>query len=532
MEQCASVELKKITKTFGSVIANEDVDLKVQSGEIHALLGENGAGKSTLMNMLSGIYNPDSGSIFIRGKEVQFSSPKQSILYGIGMVHQHFKLVERFTAKENIIAGNKGNFFTKNKEVDKKILDLCEKYDLQIALDKRVSEMSIAEKQMLEIIKVLYKGADILILDEPTAVLMPQEVSRLFNIVRRMKEKGCAVIIITHKLNEVMALCDKVSVLRKGKNIKTLNISDTNVSELTELMVGYKSDLKIERINSKEKASIYDVKNISVKNNLGMKMLNNVSFSINEGEILGVAGVAGSGQKELCEALFGLEKVESGKLIFKGQDITNKPPRDVYNKGIRIGLIPEDRLGMGLIGSMGIVDNLLLREYHSQKGLILKRSELRDKAISMVDQLEIKTPGIDHPAKQLSGGNIQKILLGREISMSPDMLITSYAVRGLDIGATYQIYDLLNKEKEKGVSILFVGEDLDVLLELCDRIMVLCDGKLTGIVKAKDATKERIGMMMAGNIEEVIDDKEDVSSEKIKNDFEEIINIKGGDFHD
>ncbi|OOM81092.1 ABC transporter ATP-binding protein [Clostridium sp. BL-8] len=524
MEQCVSVELKKITKTFGSVIANEDVDLKVQSGEIHALLGENGAGKSTLMNMLSGIYNPDSGSIFIGGKKVQFKSPKESIEYGIGMVHQHFKLVERFTAKENIIAGNKGKFFTKNKEVDKNILSLCEKYNLKIELNKRVSDMSIAEKQMLEIIKVLYKGANVLILDEPTAVLMPQEVGRLFNIVRRMKEQGCAVIIITHKLHEVMELCDKVSVLRKGKNIKTLNICDTNINELTELMVGHKSDLKIDKVTSNKKELLYEIKNISIRNSLGAKVIDNVSFCMNEGEILGVAGVAGSGQKELCEALFGLQKVESGKLIFKGEDITNKPPREVHNKGIRMGLIPEDRLGMGLVGSMGIVDNLLLKKYYEQKGLFLKRNELKDTALKMVEQLEIKTPGIDHPVKQLSGGNIQKILLGREISLSPDVLITSYAVRGLDIGATYQIYDLLNKEKEKGVSILFVGEDLDVLLELCDRIMVLCGGKLIGIVNAQDAAKEQIGMMMAGYIEEATLD----SNEK---ELKKIAKEEGGGLH-
>lgn len=524
MEQCVSVELKKITKTFGSVIANEDVDLKVQSGEIHALLGENGAGKSTLMNMLSGIYNPDSGSIFIGGKKVQFKSPKESIEYGIGMVHQHFKLVERFTAKENIIAGNKGKFFTKNKKVDKNILSLCEKYNLKIELNKRVSDMSIAEKQMLEIIKVLYKGANILILDEPTAVLMPQEVSRLFNIVRRMKEQGCAVIIITHKLHEVMELCDKVSVLRKGKNIKTLDIANTNINELTELMVGHKSDLNIDKVFSNKNELIYDIKSISVKNKLGIKVIDNISFNMKEGEILGVAGVAGSGQKELCEALFGLQKIESGKLEFKGEDITNISPREVYKKGIRIGLIPEDRLGMGLVGSMGIVDNLLLKKYYEQKGLIIKRDDLRNKAKNMVDQLEIKTPGIDHPVKQLSGGNIQKILLGREISLSPDVLITSYAVRGLDIGATYQIYDLLNKEKEKGVSILFIGEDLDVLLELCDRIMVLCGGKLIGIVNAQDAAKEQIGMMMAGHIEEATLD----SNEK---ELKKIAKEEGGGLH-
>lgn len=504
MNALAMIELKKITKTFGTVIANENVDLVVQKGEIHALLGENGAGKSTLMNMLSGIYSPDSGSIFIQGKEVSFSSPKESIACGIGMVHQHFKLVERLTARENIIAGNTEKAFLSKKVADQKILELCNKYDLKVELSKRVQDMSVGEKQMLEIIKVLYKGADILILDEPTAVLIPQEVERLFSIIKRMKKEGCSIIIITHKLHEIMAICDKVSVLRKGKNIKTLDIKSTTPKELTELMVGGHVDLEIERLPIKDQKPIYEIKNLTVVNKEGIKSLEDINFTMNTGEILGVAAVAGSGQKELCEALFGLLKIKQGELVFKGENITGNSPRVIYKKGISMSSVPEDRLGMGLVGSMDIVDNLLLKEYYTQKGLFIKRSGLKDKAKQLVERLQVSTPSIYHPVKQLSGGNIQKVLLGREIYLDPEVLITSYPVRGLDIGATYQIYELLSEQKKKGVSVLFVGEDLDVLLSLSDRILVLCGGKVMGIVEAKDVTKEEIGMMMAGHtLEEV-----------------------------
>ncbi|WP_070000143.1 ABC transporter ATP-binding protein [Cellulosilyticum sp. I15G10I2] len=507
MRESVMVELKQITKTFGTVLANEDVDLIVQKGEIHALLGENGAGKSTLVNMLSGIYSPDSGSIFIRGQQMNFSSPRESIACGIGMVHQHFKLVDRLTAKENIIAGNKGKIFTSGKEIEKEIMALCERYDLSVELSKRVQDMSVGEKQMLEIIKVLYRGADILILDEPTAVLIPQEVERLFNIIRRMKKEGCAVIIITHKLGEVMALCDKVTVLRKGKNAATVDIAGTNPKHLTELMVGGSVDLAIQRTESENKKPIYEINNVTVTNKEGVKALKDISFTMYTSEILGVAAVAGSGQKELCEALFGLLKLSQGELVFKGENITGKTPREIYKKGISMSSVPEDRLGMGLVGSMDIVDNLLLKEYYTQKGLFITRKPLREKARELVKRLQVSTPGIHHPVKQLSGGNIQKVLLGREIYLDPDVLITSYPVRGLDIGATYQIYDLLNEQKAKGVSVLFVGEDLDVLLNLSDRILVLCDGKITGLVDAKDTTKEEIGMMMAGHTLADVKDK-------------------------
>lgn len=499
MSKAVVVKMEGITKVFGKVVANEDVNLTVRSGEIHALLGENGAGKSTLMNMLSGIYSPDSGSIFIRGKQVQFTSPKQAIESGIGMVHQHFKLVDRFKAKENIIAGEKGNWFTQKGTVDNKILKLCEKFNLAIDLNKKVQDMSVGEKQMLEIIKVLYRGADILILDEPTAVLTPQEVDRLFDIVRRMKEQGCAVIIITHKLHEVMSLCDKVTILRRGKSIRTVDISETNPKHLTELMVGHATDLQITRNEVKSTKNVYEVKNLTILDKEKVKVLENVSFNLQSGKILGVAGIAGSGQKELCEALVGLQSLENGELLYEGVNLVGQKPREIYKKGISMSFIPEDRLGMGLVGTMGIVDNLLLKEYHSQKGFFVDRKSLKERAKDLVKRLQVKTPGIEHPVKQLSGGNIQKVLLGREIEANPHVLITAYAVRGLDIGATHQIYDLLNEQKDKGVAIMYVGEDLDVLLQLCDDILVLCDGKVSGVVESKKATRELVGLMMAGS---------------------------------
>lgn len=497
MNQTVVVKLEQITKRFGTVMANEDVNLTLREGEIHALLGENGAGKSTLMNMLSGIYAPDSGFIFVRSEKVNFTSPKSAIAKGIGMVHQHFKLVESFTAKENIIAGS-GNFLTHgNVEVDK-INELCKKYALTIDSDKKVCDMSVSEKQMLEIIKVLYRGCDILILDEPTAVLTPQEVQKLFDIVRRMKADGKSIIIITHKLNEVMALCDEVTVLRKGKVAATVDIAQTSTTHLTQLMVGHSEVLSITRNEPKDPKVVYEIEDLTIKNKEGVTLLNQLSMQLRSGEILGVAGVAGSGQKELCEALVGLRQLETGRLIFEGEDVTLCKPRQICEKGISMSFVPEDRLGMGLVGNMDIVDNILLKEYHTQKGFLLNKKGVKAKAEAMVEKLSVKTPSILHPIKMLSGGNIQKVLLGREIEASPRVLITAYAVRGLDIGSTHQIYDLINEQKEKGVAVLFVGEDLDVLMQLCDRIMVMCNGDVTGIVKASEVTKEELGMMMGG----------------------------------
>jgi len=497
-EKKVLIDVHDITKTFGKVIANRNVSLKFYSNEIHSILGENGAGKSTLMNMLSGIYTPDSGSIFVKGRRVKFNLPKDSIEMGIGMIHQHFKLVDVLTAKENIIAGQNGSFFINGKKLSKEIKEISEKYGLEISPDKKVYNMSVAEKQRLEILKVLYRGADVLILDEPTAVLTPQETDRLFNIIRKMKDAGCAVIIITHKLNEVMEISDKITVLRKGEVAGTLKKEDVSPKQLADMMVGRAIDLSIDRVETEQKETVLKVEELLARGEDNTIALDKVSFEIKSGEILGVAGVAGSGQKELCEAIAGLYSVSEGEIIYKGQSIVGKNPRDIIKMGISMSFIPEDRLGMGLIASMDIVDNVLLKEYQNQKGLILSRKHAKNKANRIVEKLNIATPDINHPVRKLSGGNIQKVLLGREIETNPNLIITAYPARGLDIGAAYTVYDLLNEQKSKGVGILFIGEDLDVLMELCDRILVLCEGKITGIVDAKTVTKEDLGFMMAG----------------------------------
>ena len=492
------VEMKNISKIFGSVKANQNVNLTVKQGEVHALLGENGAGKSTLMNMLSGIYSPDGGSIFIHGKEVKFNSPKDSIKMGIGMIHQHYRLVDVLTAKENIILGQKGRFFIKEKKLSKEIKDISRKFDLQIDPDKKIYDMSVGEKQNVEIFKVLYRGADILILDEPTAVLTPQETKKLFKIINNMKKQGCAVIIITHKLNEVMEISDRVTILRKGETIKTVETKSSTPKILTDLMVGKSTDLSIERVETKKTKSILSIKNLVAEDREKVEVLKDISFELKAGEILGVAGVSGSGQKELCEAIAGLYPVTNGSITYMDENIVGKTPRQIIKKGISMSFIPEDRLGMGLVASMDMVDNLILKTYLNQKGFIINRKPAEEQAKLLIKKLEIKTPGIDHPIKQLSGGNIQKVLLGREIELNPQVLITAYPVRGLDIGASHTIYDLLNEQKKKGVGVLFIGEDLDVLMALSDRIMVLCDGEIQGIVEASKITKEEIGLMMAG----------------------------------
>ncbi|NLP30288.1 MAG: ABC transporter ATP-binding protein [Clostridiales bacterium] len=499
MEPVKAIEMKGISKAFGSVKANEDVNLTVYNGEVHALLGENGAGKSTLVNMLSGIYRPDSGTVSIYGEEVGFTSPKDSIAMGIGMIHQHFKLIDVMTAKENIILGKNQGLITRNKYISNEIKKVSDQYGLDIDLDKKVYNMSVGEKQTLEIIKVLYRGAKILILDEPTAVLTPQEIKKLFTIVRNMKEQGCAVVIITHKLNEVMEISDRVTVLRRGRSVGTVETSKVDTSTLIEMMVGKKVDLAIKKEKTADaKKLLLEVDNLHVKNSEQKYALEDISFKLYSGEILGVAGVAGSGQKEICETIAGLTKAEKGRIIFEGEDIIGKSPREIIRLGIRMGFIPEDRLGMGLVGSMDIVHNMILKDYHNQPGIFLRRGPSVKKATEIVDKLEIQTPSINYPVKKLSGGNIQKVLLGREIDSNPKVLITAYPVRGLDIGASYKIYDLLNEQKRKGVGVLFIGEDLDVLMDLCDRVMVFCIGKVAGIVNPDEVTKEDIGLLMTG----------------------------------
>lgn len=492
-----AIECKNIRKTFGSVVANDNIDLNVRYGEILALLGENGSGKTTLMNMLSGIYHPDSGSISVGGKEVNINSPVDSTALGIGMIHQHFKLVDVFSASDNIVLGTKENKLPP-KVLRDKIKNISIKLGLEIDPDKKIYDMSVSEKQTVEILKVIYRGAKILILDEPTAVLTPQETEKLFNILRKMKEDGCAIIIITHKLNEVLSISDRVTILRKGVSIETVNTSETNEKQLTELMVGRPVSLEIERKDIDKKDTILKVVDLTVKSSDGTIALDDISFEIKTGEILGVAGIAGSGQKELCETIAGLMPAKQGAILYKKENLLGKSPSEIIKLGISMSFVPEDRLGMGLVASMGMVDNMLLKSYQNKKGFFVDRKPARLLAESLKEKLKIVTPNVDTPVRLMSGGNVQKVLLGREIESNPNLLITAYPVRGLDINSSYTVYDLLNEQKERNVAVIYIGEDLDVLLELSDRILVLCHGKITGIVDARKTTKEQIGLLMTG----------------------------------
>ncbi len=504
-EQQLAIELTGIVKTFGSVRANDGVNLNVRQGEILALLGENGSGKTTLMNMLSGIYQPDEGKIKVFGKEAHIHSPKDSFALGIGMIHQHFKLVDVFDAVENILIGIKNKEHKRGSAVKQEIQQLSDKFGLHVGLNKKVYDMSVSEKQTVEILKVLYRGANILILDEPTAVLTPQETERLFEILRNMKAQGCAVIIITHKLNEVLRISDRVAILHKGKSVGTVVTAETNAQALTEAMVGRKVDLAIERPSVEREKAVLEIHHLSAKNAEGTNALHDVTFHIDGGEILGVAGVAGSGQKELCEIIAGLYPVEEGAILYKKQNIVGKTPREIIKLGISMSFIPEDRLGMGLVASMDMVDNMLLKSYNDGKGPLVDKKPAKALADKLVDTLDIATPNIYTPVRQLSGGNVQKVLLGREIESNPQLIITAYPVRGLDIGASYTVYDLLNEQKKKGAAILFIGEDLDVLLELCDRIMVLCHGEVTGVVDAAGTSKNELGLLMTGEKKQEVD---------------------------
>lgn len=578
MEKKVALEMRGVSKFFGPVIANKNVDLTVYNGEILAVLGENGSGKTTLMNMISGIYFPDEGQTFVNGEEVVIRSPQDAFEYKIGMIHQHFKLVDVFTAAQNIVLGIKEdceadgkNVFTRffkklgkkikgglyeKKKVAEEVKKIADKYGFEIDPEKKIYDMSVSEKQTVEIVKVLYRGANILILDEPTAVLTPQETEKLFAVLRKMREDGKSIIIITHKLNEVLEISDRVAVLRKGESAGTIDTKDADENILTELMVGKKIELNIERSEPINAADRLVVKGLNLKNHEGVKILDNVSFIARSGEILGIAGIAGSGQKELLEAIAGLQKLESGemlfhnpkkdnpvtffhkdmhrvkelgregafryesgetvdfsalsdaqirelvndgKVLFKEDEIISlkdKTPLQIRELGIRLSFVPEDRLGMGLVGNMDIVDNMLLRSYRKGKSVFLDRSKPGELADEIIKELEVVTPSAHTPVRRLSGGNVQKVLVGREIASAPKVLMAAYPVRGLDINSSYTIYNLLNKQKENGAAVIFVGEDLDVLIELCDRILVIGSGKVTGIVDGRTANKSEIGLLM------------------------------------
>jgi len=497
-----AIELKNITKRFGKVVANNRVSLSVREGEILSILGENGSGKTTLMNMLAGIYFPDEGQIFVRGREVVIRSPRDAYDLKIGMIHQHFKLVDVFSAAENIVLGLKEPGRYDIRKVASRVREISERYGFDIDPEKKIHEMSVSEKQTVEIVKVLYRGADILILDEPTAVLTPQETRKLFAVLRRMRDDGKAILIITHKLHEVLALSDRVVVLRKGEFAGEVETGKATESSLTEMMVGKKIALNIARSEPVRPQDRLVVKGLNCTNREGVKLLDDVSFTARSGEILGIAGIAGSGQRELLEAIAGLQKVDQGVILYNNpktnevENLRDKTPLQIRELGVRLSFVPEDRLGMGLVGNMDIVDNMMLRSYRAGRSVFLQRKEPKDLAQHIIEELEVVTPGANTPVRRLSGGNVQKVLVGREIAASPTVLMAAYPVRGLDINSSYTIYKLLGQQKEQGVAVIYVGEDLDVLLELCDRILVIGSGRVTGILDARSATKEQIGLLM------------------------------------
>ena len=501
--------LQHVTKTFGPVVANKDVSLSVRRGEILALLGENGSGKTTLMNMIAGIYYPDEGEIYVGDKAVTIRSPRDALDLGIGMIHQHFKLVDVFTATENIALSMGGGRFDL-KKVHEKARAICEKYQFALDLDQKVYEMSVSQKQTLEIVKVLYRGADILILDEPTAVLTPQETERLFTVIRNMKADGKAVIIITHKLHEVLAISDRVAILRKGEYVGDIATRDADEATLTAMMVGEKVELNIERPEPVNPVKRLDIQHLTVRSADGITVLDDASFDVYGGEILGIAGISGNGQKELLEAIAGLQPTQRGASVeYYAPDtsapvqLIGKSPKAIREAGIHLSFVPEDRLGMGLVGSMGMTDNMMLKSYGKGHSPIVDRKAPHDLAETIKKELNVVTPDLNTPVSRLSGGNVQKVLVGRELAADPIVLMTAYAVRGLDINTSYTIYHLLNEQKKKGVAVIYVGEDLDVLLELCDRIVVLCGGKVNGILDGRKTTKEEVGNRMTNLVKEV-----------------------------
>ena len=556
MEKQIALQMRGITKRFGTILANDHVDLDVYRGEILAVLGENGCGKTTLMNMAAGIYYPDEGQILIDGKEVVIRSPKDAFDHKIGMIHQHFKLVDLFTAAENIVLGLKEEGRYNIKAVNDEVAKIAERYGFHLDPSKKIYDMSVSEKQTVEIIKVLYRGADVLILDEPTAVLTPQEITRLFSVLRRMREDGKSIIIITHKLNEVLEVSDRVAILRKGEHVATIDTKDATEKLLTEMMVGRKIDLNIQRSNPVNAVPRLIVENLNLYNSEGIQVLKDITFTAKGGEILGIAGIAGSGQRELLESISGLQQVASGKITFNNpkknrpvsfyhksmkqvrelaeqgafhdrnmnsvsfhgmrnkavrkwvesgdvlfredevMNLRDKNPLEIRQLGIHMSFVPEDRLGMGLVGSMDLTDNMMLRSYRKGKAGFVDRKKPRALAEEIIRELGVSTPGVSTPVRRLSGGNVQKVLVGREIAYAPKVLMAAYPVRGLDINSSYTIYNLLNQQKNNGVAVIYVGEDLDVLLELCDRIMVMNNGRITGMVDARTATKEEIGLLM------------------------------------
>lgn len=495
------IEMRDITKVFGEFVANDNINLHLRKGEIHALLGENGAGKSTLMNMLAGLLEPTSGEIVVNGQVVNLDSPSKAASLGIGMVHQHFMLVEAFTVAENIILGSE---LTKNGVLDiagasKEIKALSERYGLAVDPSAKVADISVGAQQRVEILKTLYRGADILIFDEPTAVLTPSEIDELMAIMKNLVKEGKSIILITHKLDEIRAVSDRVTVIRRGKSIETVEIAGATNADLAEMMVGRSVSFKTEKQVSQPKEVVLSVKDLVVNENRGVPAVKNLSLDVRAGEIVGIAGIDGNGQSELIQAITGLRKVESGSIDLKGNSIVGLHPRQITE--LSVGHVPEDRHRDGLILEMMISENIALQTYykepHSKNG-ILNYSNITSYAKNLMEEFDVRAASELVPAAALSGGNQQKAIIAREIDRDPDLLIVSQPTRGLDVGAIEYIHKRLIEERDNGKAVLVVSFELDEILNVSDRIAVIHDGKIQGIVSPETTNKQELGVLMAG----------------------------------
>lgn len=497
-----AVEMKNITKKFGDFTANDNIDLTVHKGEIHALLGENGAGKTTLMNILYGLYQPTSGEIYINGKKVEITNPNVAIKLGIGMVHQHFMLVDTFTVTQNIILGmeetNSLGVLNLNK-ASQKVEELSKKYGLHVDPNAYIQDISVGMQQRVEILKALYRGADILILDEPTAVLTPQEIDELMEIIRSLTNQGKTVIIITHKLKEIKQVADYCTIIRRGKKIDTVKVEDVSEEQLASMMVGRNVSFKVDKVDREPGEVVLEIENLYVKDNRGLDAVKGLSLKLRKGEVLGIAGVDGNGQKELLEALTGLRKVESGKIIMNGKDITNLSPREIIDSGINN--IPEDRQKRGLVLDFTVAENMILENYHKKpfsSGGRLNHKAINDFATELVEKFDVRPRNIKQFAGALSGGNQQKVILAREITNNPEVLIAAQPTRGLDVGAIEYVHKYLIEQRDKGKAVLLISFELDEVMDVSDRIAVIYDGKIVDILDAKTADEKTIGLLMAG----------------------------------
>jgi general nucleoside transport system ATP-binding protein len=499
------VEMLNIRKEFPGIVANDNITLQVRKGEIHALLGENGAGKSTLMNILFGLYQPDQGEIRVNGKPVKITDPNVANRLGIGMVHQHFMLVQNFTVTENIILGSEP---TKNGKIDiqhaaKEIEELSKKYGLAVDPYAKIEDISVGMQQRVEILKTLYRGAEILIFDEPTAALTPQEIKELIQIMKRLIQEGKSIILITHKLKEIMEVCDRCTVIRKGKGIGTVNVAETNPDELASLMVGREVQFKTQKAEAKPGKEVLIIENLVVHDARNIPVVNGLNLTVRAGEIVGIAGVDGNGQTELIEAITGLRKVKSGSIYLNGNDITNLPTRKITEMGV--GHIPQDRHKHGLVLDFTIGENIVLQTYYKEpfsKSGILNYQKIYDKAKKLIQEYDVRTPSEITPARALSGGNQQKAIIAREVDRSPDLLIAAQPTRGLDVGAIEFIHKKLIEERDKGKAVLLVSLELDEVMNVSDRIAVIYEGKIVGVVDPKTTDEQELGLLMAGGQKE------------------------------